>query len=253
MIRIIMNGCNGRMGQAITSLANSRSDVRIVCGVDTYTGIKNEYPVYTELSQVNEEADVIVDFSNPSSLENMLDYAKGRNLPVIVATTGLSAKQKDLLKEISKDIPIFFSANMSLGVNLLIDLAAKAARILEDTFDIEIIEKHHNQKLDAPSGTALQIADGINAVLSQPHEYVYDRHSVRKKRSKDEIGIHSLRGGTIVGEHSVVFAGQEEVIELTHIAQSRQVFAAGAISAAKFICGKPAGFYNMQSLVNSVE
>lgn len=253
MTRIIMNGCNGRMGQAITALVAERSDVEIVCGVDTYTGIKNEYPVYTEISQVQEQADVIVDFSNPSSLDNLLSYAKSKKLPVVIATTGLSAAQKESLEKASKEIPVFFSANMSLGVNLLIDLAAKAARILEETFDIEIIEKHHNQKLDAPSGTALQIADGINAVLSHPHEYIYDRHSVRKKRDKNEIGIHSLRGGTIVGEHSVVFAGPEEVIELTHIAQSRKVFAAGAVSAAKFISGKPAGFYNMHSLVSSIE
>jgi len=252
MTRIIMHGCNGRMGQAITALAADRTDVKIVCGVDKYTGIKNEYPVYPEINQVTEEADVIVDFSNPSSLEGMLEYAKSKNLGVIVATTGLSAQQKDMLVEASKEIPLFFSANMSLGVNLLIDLAAKAAKVLEDTFDIEIIEKHHNQKLDAPSGTALAIADGINDALTEPHEYVYDRHSVRKKREKTEIGIHAIRGGTIVGEHTVVFAGQDEVIELTHIAQSRQVFAAGAISAAKFLTGKGAGYYNMQSLVNSI-
>ena len=252
MTKIIMNGCNGRMGQAITSLVANRDDVQIVCGVDTFTGIKNEYPVYSEINQVIEDADVIVDFSNPASLQSILDYAKSKKIGVIVATTGLSAQQKDMLVEASKEIPLFFSANMSLGVNLLIDLAAKAAKVLEETFDIEIIEKHHNQKLDAPSGTALAIADGINYALTQPHEYVYDRHSVRKKRDKTEIGIHAIRGGTIVGEHAVVFAGQDEVIELTHIAQSRQVFAAGAISAAKFLTGKPAGYYNMQSLVNSI-
>ncbi|MDD4688931.1 MAG: 4-hydroxy-tetrahydrodipicolinate reductase [Eubacteriales bacterium] len=253
MTRIIMNGCNGRMGQAITALIAGRDDIKIVCGTDTYDGIKNEYPVYPSLAMVTEDADVIVDFSNPSSLEGMLAYAKSKNLAVVVATTGLSEAQKQMLNSASKDIAVFFSANMSLGVNLLIELASKAAKVLEETFDIEIIEKHHNQKLDAPSGTALAIADGINDSLTEPQQYVYDRHSVRKKRSKTEIGIHSLRGGTIVGEHSVVFAGQDEVIEITHIAQSRQVFAAGAISAAKFVSGKPAGYYNMQSLVNAIQ
>lgn len=252
MTKIILNGCNGKMGQAISRLVWNDPDTEISAGLDLAAILKNPYPVYTNLEDCREDADVIIDFSHPSALAPLLEFAQKRGLPVVVATTGLSDAQKLSLEATSKKIPIFFSANMSLGVNLLIALSKKAAAILGDDFDIEIIEKHHNQKLDAPSGTALAIADGISEVLSNPPEYIYDRHSVRRKRKKNEIGLHAVRGGTIVGEHDVLFAGTNEVITLSHSAQSREVFAAGAVRAAKFLAGKPAGMYSMNDLFGTL-
>ena len=249
MMRIIMNGCNGKMGQVITRLAAEDSDAEIVAGFDIRDDKENTYPVFTNPEEFEGEADVVIDFSHPSSLTGILSFCKKRKLPVIICTTGLSSEQKEEFKEASKEIPVFFSANMSIGINLLIDLAKKAAKLLEGSFDIEIVERHHNQTIDAPSGTALAIADGIDEALSFPAEYVYDRHSVRRKRKNTEIGISAVRGGTIVGDHEVIFAGNDEVIELSHHAHSKEVFAVGAIKAAKFIKGKAAGMYDMNDLI----
>lgn len=248
MIKIILNGCNGKMGQVITKLVADTEDCEIVCGIDINTKVENTYPVYKSFNEFDGKGDVIIDFSHPSTLAGELEYAKTTKTPAIVCTTGLSAEQKQDIVEASKEVAMFFSANMSLGVNLLINLVKKATEILEENFDIEIIEKHHNQKIDAPSGTALAIADAISETLTKEAEYTYDRHSVRKKRSKNEIGIHSLRGGSIVGEHSVIYAGQDEFIEIKHQATSKEVFAVGAVRAAKFLAGKPAGMYEMKDL-----
>ena len=232
MIKILLNGANGRMGQEIARLASESETYEIACGVDSYTEKENGFPVYKTLNEVHEDFDVIIDFSNASGLEDLLLFAVRTKKVVIISTTGHTPEQKELMKEASKEIPVFFSANMSLGINLLIDLAKKAALILGDAYDIEIVEKHHNQKLDAPSGTALAIADGISEVEPSPMEYTYDRHAVRKKRDKKEIGISSVRGGTIVGEHEVLFCGPDEIIEIKHHAASRRVFAEGALRAA---------------------
>lgn len=252
MINIILNGCNGRMGQAISRIVSEKENIKIICGVDYVTTQNNDYPVYSSIDQFKGSADVVIDFTNPNSLDGLIQFALNSKTPLVIATTGLTNDQIDKLKEASKNVPIFFSANMSLGINLLIDLVQKAAKVLEGSFDIEIIEKHHNQKLDAPSGTALAIADGISDVLSKPCEYVYDRHSSRKKRSKNEIGILAMRGGTIVGDHSVIFAGIDEVIEINHSAHSREVFAVGAIKAAEFLSKQKPGMYSMKELVKSL-
>lgn len=249
MTKIILNGCNGKMGQVISRLAEEDESVTITAGFDIADNLQNPYPVYTAPTDYTGEADVIIDFSHPSALSGLLAYAMQRNMPIVVATTGLSAEQKDELTAASRKIPVFFSANMSLGINLLIALAKKATSILEGNFDIEIVERHHNQKIDAPSGTALAIADAISDTLEMPAEYVYDRHSVRRKRKKTEIGLHAVRGGTIVGEHEVIFAGTDEVIELKHSAASKEVFAVGSLKAAKFMTGKPAGMYSMTELI----
>lgn len=252
MTNIILSGCNGKMGRVITRLVEQDSECKVVAGLDINDFCENDYPVFTDPSKCDVDADVIVDFSHPSAFSGLMSFAKTRNVPIIVATTGLSDEQKAELVVASKEIPVFFSANMSLGINLLVALSKKAAALLEGNFDIEIVEKHHNQKIDAPSGTALALADGISEVLKNAPEYVYDRHSVRKKRAQREIGIHSVRGGTIVGEHSVIFAGQDEVIELKHQATSKEVFAVGSIKAAKFMKGKPLGMYDMNDLIGEM-
>ncbi len=252
MTRIILSGCNGKMGQVITKFAYDDEACEIVAGIDINDCIPNTYPVFTDIEKCDVSADVIVDFSHPSAFSSVISLAKRLRLPIIIATTGLSAEQREELKAYSEEIPVFFSANMSLGINLLIALAKKAASVLEDNFDIEIIEQHHNQKIDAPSGTALAIADGICEVLSTPSEYTYDRHSVRRKRRKQEIGLHAIRGGTIVGKHNVLFAGNDEIIELKHEASSKDVFAVGAIRAAKYMNGKPNGFYSMNDLIGDI-
>lgn len=251
MIKAILHGCNGKMGQVITRLSSQNNDIKIVAGIDINDNIKNDYPVFKKASDCNVEADVIIDFSNSEAVNSLLEFAISRKLPLVLATTGLSESQKAKVREASKVIPVFQSANMSLGVNLLIDLVKKAAKTLEGYFDIEIIEKHHNQKLDAPSGTALAIADEINNVLEQKQEYIYDRHTRRKKRSKTEIGIHAVRGGTIVGEHEVIFAGNDEIIELKHTAMSKDIFGIGAIKAALFLYDKKPGLYNMTDLLEA--
>ena len=250
MIKILLSGANGRMGRAISQLVAESDRAEIMCGVDINTESTGGFPIYPDFQSVPASPDVIIDFSNPANFENLMDYAESKKLPVVVATTGLNKEQKDRLTKASETVPVFFSANMSLGVNLICELAKKATALLGDSFDIEIVERHHNQTLDAPSGTALAIADAINEELDGNGRYVYDRHSVRKKREKTEIGIHAVRGGTIVGDHTVIFAGNNEVIELTHHAASREVFASGAVKAAIFMADQPAGFYNMTNLIN---
>ena len=249
MTNIILSGCNGKMGQVITRLCETDDAVKIVAGVDINTEKKSDYPVYSSYADITEKADVIIDFSHPSNLNPSMEYAINTNTGIIVATTGLSKEQIEFVKSSGEKIPVFYSANMSLGINLIINLVKKAVAILEDNFDIEIIEKHHNQKIDAPSGTAIMIADAIKEEMKEDAEYVYDRHSVRNKRQKKEIGISAVRGGTIVGEHQVLFAGNDEFIEFKHHATSKEVFAVGAIKAAKFLCGKDAGLYNMSDLM----
>lgn len=251
MTKILLSGCNGAMGQVITKLAEKKKNLKIVAGYDVNTSIKNTYPVFNNLKECNVNADVIIDFSHPAAFESLLEFARAKKIPSVFATTGLANSQINALKAASKDIPVFYAANMSIGVNLLINLVKKAAKVLEKDFDIEIVEKHHNLKIDAPSGTALAIADAVNSVLDEKHNYVYDRHSSRKRRSKKEIGIHAVRGGTIVGEHSVIFAGNDEIIELNHIAMSKEIFAEGALNAAVFMHGKGAGMYGMDDLIQS--
>ena len=245
MVRILLNGCNGKMGRVITSCVEERDDCEIVAGFD----IKPEIPVFTSYNDFKGEADVIIDFSHPSSLEGLLSFALLRHLPVVVATTGLSDEQIKLVHATAQKIPVFFSANMSLGVNLMAELIKKAAAVLGQNFDVEIVEAHHNQKIDAPSGTALMLADAVNTVFEEEKVYQYDRHSQRKKRDKNEIGIHAIRGGTIVGEHEVIFAGRDEILTVSHSARSKEIFAVGAVRAALFLLGKPAGLYNMASVV----
>ena len=247
MTKIILSGCLGRMGKAITEIVKNTDDAQIVCGFDIASGDCG-YPVYNSYENVDVDADVVIDFSHPSNFENILNFAKSKKLPIVMATTGLSDEQRQELKEASGEIPVFFSANMSLGINLLIKLAQMATKVLEKDFDIEIVEKHHNKKLDAPSGTALAIADAIDDVMTDGANYVYERQSVRKQREKNDIGIHAIRGGTIVGEHDVIFAGPDEVITLSHHASSREVFAQGAVKAGMFMKGKSAGFYAMNDL-----
>lgn len=249
MTKIILSGCNGKMGRVITRLVSQDKDCEIVCGLDINTAVTNEYPVVASLEDFNGKADVIIDFSNPENTDKLIKYCKDTGTALVMATTGLSDAQLSSLDELSEYVPVFRSANMSLGVNLIISLVRKAAAALEGDFDIEIIEKHHNQKIDAPSGTALMIADEIADELKDKPEYVYDRHSVRKKRSENEIGIHAVRGGTIVGEHEVIFAGNDEIISVKHTAMSKEIFAVGSIRAAKYISGKKSGMYSMKNMM----
>lgn len=241
------------MGKAVTKSVAENDSCKIVGGIDIYADSLNGYPVFSSPASVSDEttkkADVIIDFSNPSALAGLLEYAVKNSIPAVISTTGLNEAQINLIKDASQKIPVFFSANMSLGVNLVCELAKKAAAVLGDSFDIEIIEMHHNQKIDAPSGTALMIADSIKEELDESTKYEYDRHSKREKRTKNEIGIHAVRGGTITGEHQVIFAGLDEIITISHSARSKELFATGAISAAKFICGKPAGLYKMSDMI----
>ena len=249
MIKAILVGACGQMGRKITLCAQDGQEIKIVAGVDKYN-CGMAYPLFSTFSEVNVDADVIIDFSNVSLLDDLLSFATDKKLPVVIATTGYSDVQIKKIEQTSKYIPIFFTFNISIGVNLLCSLAKKAAGILGDGFDIEIIEKHHNQKLDAPSGTAIMLANSVNGVFDDKLKYEYDRHSKRAKRTKNEIGIHSVRGGTIVGEHDVIFAGRDEVITLSHAAHSKQVFATGALKAARFIADKQAGLYDMNSILN---
>ncbi len=249
MTKIILSGCNGKMGRVITDCVSKRDDCTIVAGVDLNTEMLGGYPVYDSFDKVTEAADVIIDFSHPSVLENLLIFAKKNSLPLVLATTGFSASQTEQIKASANDIPLFFTFNMSLGINLLVALSKKAAAILDGNFDIEIVEKHHNQKIDAPSGTAIMLAEAINKTLDDKMMYEYDRHSKREKRPQNEIGIHSIRGGNIVGEHEVIFAGHDEVISLSHRATSKEVFAVGALKAALYMDGKAAGLYDMNNVI----
>ncbi len=250
MTKIILSGCNGKMGRVISACASQRDDIEIVAGVDINTYSTFGYPVYEKFEEITEKADVIIDFSHPSVLDNLLAFAKEKKLPVVLATTGFSSSQTETIKAASKEIPLFFTFNMSLGINLLVALSKKAALVLDGNFDIEIIEKHHNQKIDAPSGTAIMLAEAINQTLDNKMMYEYDRHSKREKRPTNEIGIHSVRGGNIVGEHEVIFAGHDEVITLSHQATSKEVFAIGAIKAAIYMNGKENGIYDMNNIIS---
>jgi 4-hydroxy-tetrahydrodipicolinate reductase len=237
------------MGQAVTRTCELKDDLFIVAGIDAVQKEGSSFPVYSNPGQVAETADIIIDFSHPAALAGILSYAVEKRLPLVIATTGHSKEQRNLIMDASKTIPVLLSANMSLGVNLLLDLVRRAAKMLQDDFDIEIIEKHHNQKIDAPSGTALAIADAVNSALSgNQKKYVYDRHSSRQKRTRDEIGIHSIRGGTITGEHTILFAGNDEMIEIKHTAISKDLFAEGALKAASFLYDKEPGYYEMKDI-----
>ncbi len=248
MIKILLSGCCGKMGNAIVNLAKECDDIEIVAGVDAFPKAM-EFPVFKSFDKVTVKPDVIVDFSNISVLDNLLEFALSKKTPILVATTGFGDKEIEKIKDAAKKIPVFFTANMSLGINVLCSLAKRAADILGGDFDIEIVEKHHNKKLDAPSGTAIMLANAINLVFEDTYSYEYDRHSKRLARPKNEIGIHSVRGGTIVGEHEVIFAGHEEVITLSHSAQSKGVFASGAIAAARFLSTATPGLYDMNDII----
>lgn len=250
MTRIILSGCGGKMGAAVANFAGMNENCEIVAGVDFMGAANKDFPVYTSFADVKEQADVIIDFSHTSVLSPILDYCKAHpGTAAVLCTTGYSEEQTGAIQEAAKELPLFYSRNMSLGVILLMELAKKAEAILGDAFDVEIVEAHHNQKIDAPSGTALMLADAVNSVRNNEMKYTYDRHSQRKKRDDKEIGIHSVRGGTIVGEHQVIFAGQHEVITLSHSAQSKELFASGAVRAALYMKGKGAGLYDMTDLV----
>ncbi|MEY8390890.1 4-hydroxy-tetrahydrodipicolinate reductase [Lachnospiraceae bacterium] len=250
MIKMIMHGCNGKMGRVITSICREDSEIEIVAGVDPYRETENDYPVFSNIAECNIEADVVVDFAAAAAVDGLLDYCADRKLPVVLCTTGLSREQLARVEKVSSQTAVLKSANMSLGINMLLDLLQKAAKILAPAgFDMEIVEKHHNQKVDAPSGTALALADSLNEALENAYAYKYDRTMERKKREKYEIGIQAVRGGSIVGEHEVIFAGTDEVIEFKHTAYSKAVFAKGAVEAAKFLAGRSAGRYEMSDVI----
>ena len=250
MTKIIMLGCNGRMGQMITDMVKQDDECTIVAGIDIVDNRDNGYPVYTKLADCDVEADAIIDFTSATDFESRMDYAVDKQIPFIECSTGLSEEQMDYLKKASEKVAVLKSANMSLGINLLMKLLKEAAvKLAGDGFDVEIVEKHHNQKLDAPSGTALALADSINEAMDDRYEYIYDRSQVRQKRDKKELGISAVRGGTIVGEHEVIFAGTDEVITFKHTAYSRAVFAKGSITAAKYLKGKAAGLYDMSDVL----
>lgn len=250
MTKVVMHGCNGHMGRVITDICKADSDVTIVAGVDKFKGIDNEYPVFDSLDQVDVDYDVVIDFSTAAAVDGLLDVCEKNSKPVVLCTTGLDEKMLAHVDSASKNVAVLRSANMSLGINTLFDLCKKATQIFADAgFDIEIVEKHHNQKLDAPSGTALALADACNDALDEKYEYCYGRADRREKRPKNEIGISAVRGGNIVGEHEVIFAGLDEVITIKHTAYSKSVFAKGAVEAAKFLAGKPAGLYDMKEVI----
>lgn len=249
MVNILLSGACGKMGRAVAACAAEDSELNIMAGVDRAESLC-AFPVFKSFDDVSVTPDVIIDFSNVSALDDLLKFALQKNVPVIIATTGYNERQINDIKSAAEKIAVFFTFNMSLGVNLLCSLAKRAASVLGSGFDIEIIEKHHNLKLDAPSGTAIMLANAVNSQFDDSYTYEYDRHSKRQKRPKKEIGIHSVRGGTIVGEHDVIFAGHDEVLTLSHSAQSKEIFANGALRAAKFISGKAAGLYDMNDVLN---
>ena len=252
MVRAIMHGCNGHMGQVITQLAREDGEIGIVAGIDLVDCRDNGYPVYRNIWDCHEEADVIIDFASARATDELLRYGVERGIPMVLCTTGLSQEQLEAVEEAGRKVAVLRSANMSLGVNLLLKLLQEAARTLAPAgFDIEIVEKHHNQKVDAPSGTALALADSVNEALGNTCFYKYDRSQERKKRDSHEIGISAVRGGTIVGDHDVIFAGTDEVVTFSHRAYSKAVFGKGAVQAAKFLAGKPAGHYQMSDVIGS--
>ena len=253
MIKLIISGCNGRMGQVVTRLAKADGGFEIAAGFDQNTAKLSDYPVYSHPLEYAGSADVVVDFSSPAALDSLLSWCKAKKVPVILCSTGYSPEQLETIKAASAEMPVFKSANMSLGINVLTTLIKRAAEIMGETFDIEIVEKHHNQKKDAPSGTAIMLADAVREGLEYEPEYIYDRSTVRRPRDKKEIGISAVRAGTIPGEHTVIFAGTDEVIEFKHTAYSREIFAAGAVKAAKFMAGITApGMYDMSDVLKNI-
>ncbi len=252
MVKAIMHGCNGKMGQMISSLAKDDPEVEIVAGIDTFTDVPNEYPVFKGMRDCDVTADVVIDFSNAAAVDELLMVCSEKKLPVVLCTTGLSKEQEEAMLRASEQTAVLKSANMSLGINAVMDLLRKAVKVFYPAgYDIEIIEKHHNQKLDAPSGTALALADVMNEEMDEIYSYTFDRSQERKKRQRSEIGISAVRGGNIVGEHEVIFAGMDEVIEIRHTATSRAVFGKGAIEAAKFLCGRENGLYSMRDVIEA--
>lgn len=250
MIKAILHGACGKMGHMITDIVSKDPEICITAGVDAFGSTYADFPVYKSLDECSEEADVVIDFSNASAVSDLFDYCEKKNIPVVVCTTGLSEEQTELMNKTSEKVAVLKSANMSVGINLLQNLLAEAAsKLAAAGFDIEIVEKHHNQKVDSPSGTALALADSINDALTEKYDYVYDRSERRMKRPVKEIGISAIRGGTIVGDHDVIFAGQDEVITFSHRAYSRAVFGKGAVEAAKFLAAKPAGLYSMHDVL----
>ncbi len=253
MVRVIMCGCNGKMGRNISAIVAADQDTQMVAGIDPFDDGHNDYPVFSNITACDVEADVIIDFSNAAAVDELLDYCVAKKVPCVLCTTGLSEAQLQKVNEASKKVAILKSANMSLGINLLLKMLKQAANVLAPAgFDIEIVEKHHNLKLDAPSGTALALADSINEEFDNSYEYVFDRSQRRQKRDKKEMGISAVRGGTIVGDHDVIFAGEDEVITFSHTAYSKGVFAKGAVEAAKFLAGKAAGMYNMGDVIGDI-
>ena len=251
MVKVIMHGCNGHMGQVISGLAEKDPNVEIVAGIDIADQGKNSYPVFTDMEACQTEADAVIDFSTAKAVDGLLDWCVKRNLPIVLCTTGLTEEQLQKVEEASKKIAVLKSANMSLGINTLLKLLQDAAKVLAGAgFDMEIVERHHRLKVDAPSGTALALADSLNEAMDNQYHYVYDRSQKREMRDDKEIGISAVRGGTIVGEHEVIFAGPDEVIEFKHTAHSKAVFGKGAIEAAKFLAGRPAGRYDMSDVIN---
>ena len=250
MVKIIMHGCNGHMGQVISGIVEKDPDAEIVAGIDIADQGKNSYPVFTDIDACQVEADAIIDFSSAKATDKLLEYSAARQIPVGLCSTGLSQEQLAKVEETSRKVAVLKSANMSLGINTLLKLVQDAAKVLAAAgFDMEIVEKHHRLKLDAPSGTALALADSINEAMDNQYHYVYDRSQKREKRDDKEIGISAVRGGTIVGEHEIIFAGQDEVIEFKHTAYSKAIFGKGAVEAAKFLAGKPAGRYDMSDVI----
>ena len=250
MVKIIMHGCNGHMGQVISGIVEKDPDAEIVAGIDIADQGKNSYPVFTDIDACQTEADAIIDFSSAKATDKLLEYSAARQIPVVLCSTGLSEEQLAKVEETSRKVAVLKSANMSLGINTLLKLVQDAARVLAAAgFDMEIVEKHHRLKVDAPSGTALALADSLNEAMDNKYHYVYDRSQKREKRDDKEIGISAVRGGTLVGEHEVIFAGQDEVIEFKHTAYSKAIFGKGAVEAAKFIAGKPAGRYDMSDVI----
>lgn len=249
MVKIAIAGANGKMGGVIARLAAERTDCKVIAGIDLNTAPNGSFPIVKSPFDLPEKPEVIIDFSHPSALEDLLSYCKMNSVPAVFATTGYTEEQISAIKQAAEQIPVFFTFNMSLGINLLVELGKQAARVLGGQFDVEIVEKHHNLKKDAPSGTAIMLAEAINKELGGKMNYVYDRHSVRKPREANEIGMHSIRGGTIVGEHDIIFAGHDEVITLSHSAGSKEVFAAGAVNAAVYIAGREKGLYDMSDLL----
>lgn len=250
MLKIIISGYNGHMGRVVEELCNADAQVEVVAGFDILGSNDRNFPIFTSPAQFVGEADAVIDFSSPAALDGLLEFAKATKTPLILATTGYSPEQIAKIGAAALEVPIFRSANMSLGINVLIELVKKAASVLGDSYDIEIVERHHRRKVDAPSGTALMIADAAASACGHETEYVFERHSVRHPRDKKEIGISAVRGGTIVGEHEIIFAGHDEVMEIKHTALSREIFAQGAVEAAKFMASITApGLYDMSQLV----